>query len=183
MYSPIITPLRRKGSLNLSINAIVVLILAITMLGLGLGFIRNIFGGASGKIAQALESTSLKNPADSSNPLTIDDKITMKRTAEKEIEVGFYNTDFEAQPTVTLDITGCSTSGGETFADAGLDLPIIAAPASGEIGASEGTGFKAILSFPDSPPPVGTYICSLGIVPARGEPAIRTTQFFLSLTS
>jgi hypothetical protein len=35
----------KRGSLQLSINAIVVLILAITMLGLGLAFMRSTFGG------------------------------------------------------------------------------------------------------------------------------------------
>ena len=38
---------QKKGALNLSINAIVILILAITMLGLGLAFMRNIFGSAT----------------------------------------------------------------------------------------------------------------------------------------
>lgn len=36
--------LKKKGSLQLSINAIVILILAITILGLGLGFIKKQFG-------------------------------------------------------------------------------------------------------------------------------------------
>ena len=36
----------KRGSLNLSINAIVVLILAVTMLGLGLMFMQNMMGGA-----------------------------------------------------------------------------------------------------------------------------------------
>lgn len=40
----------KRGSLSLSINAIVVLILAITMLGLGLAFIRGLFGGAVQKL-------------------------------------------------------------------------------------------------------------------------------------
>jgi len=40
----------RKGSLQLSINAIVILILAITMLGLGLSFIKGIFGGTVEKL-------------------------------------------------------------------------------------------------------------------------------------
>lgn len=35
-----------KGDLNLSVSAVVILILAVTMLGLGLAFIKNIFGGA-----------------------------------------------------------------------------------------------------------------------------------------
>ncbi|MFP4117413.1 MAG: hypothetical protein ACLFTR_00660 [Candidatus Woesearchaeota archaeon] len=40
----------KKGSLNLSINAIVVLILAVTMLGLGLMFMQNMMGGAMGEL-------------------------------------------------------------------------------------------------------------------------------------
>jgi hypothetical protein len=40
----------KKASLNLSINAIVILILAITMLGLGLAFMRNIFSTAGEQI-------------------------------------------------------------------------------------------------------------------------------------
>ena len=39
--------MQKRGALQLSINAIVVLILAITMLGLGLSFIKNIFGKAT----------------------------------------------------------------------------------------------------------------------------------------
>lgn len=47
---------RRRASLNLSINAIVVLILAITMLGLGLGFIRGTFKSATEGIGKSLQS-------------------------------------------------------------------------------------------------------------------------------
>ncbi|MBS3097574.1 hypothetical protein J4209_02140 [Candidatus Woesearchaeota archaeon] len=42
----------KKADLSLSINAIVVLILAITMLGLGLAFMNQIFGGATEKFAK-----------------------------------------------------------------------------------------------------------------------------------
>jgi hypothetical protein len=41
--------MHKKADLSLSINAIVILILAITMLGLGLAFMRNIFGKATGE--------------------------------------------------------------------------------------------------------------------------------------
>ena len=41
---------KKRGSLQLSINAIVILILAITMLGLGLSFIKGIFGGTVEKL-------------------------------------------------------------------------------------------------------------------------------------
>ena len=44
----------KKGSLNLSINAIVVLILAVTLLSLGLTFIQKTFGGATQKLDDQL---------------------------------------------------------------------------------------------------------------------------------
>ena len=37
----------KKGAMSLSVTAIVVLIMAIVMLGLGLGFIRGMFGKVS----------------------------------------------------------------------------------------------------------------------------------------
>ena len=45
----------KKGSLSLSINAIVVLILAVTMLGLGLLFMQNMMGGAMDQLAGVSE--------------------------------------------------------------------------------------------------------------------------------
>ncbi|MEK6960622.1 MAG: hypothetical protein AABX47_05590 [Nanoarchaeota archaeon] len=48
----------KRGALDLSINAIVVLILAITMLGLGLAFIRGLFGGAVEKLTGIYASLS-----------------------------------------------------------------------------------------------------------------------------
>ncbi|MCM2325532.1 MAG: hypothetical protein NDI94_03655, partial [Candidatus Woesearchaeota archaeon] len=44
----------KKGSLSLSINAIVVLILAVTLLSLGLTFINNTFGGATKELDKSL---------------------------------------------------------------------------------------------------------------------------------
>ncbi len=45
---------RKKGSLELSVNAIVVIVIAITMLGLGLGFLRGIFSNSLGKVEDQL---------------------------------------------------------------------------------------------------------------------------------
>ena len=44
--------INKKGSLELSINAIVILILAITMLGLGLAFMKGIFGKATAEFSE-----------------------------------------------------------------------------------------------------------------------------------
>lgn len=74
----------KKGALNLSINAIVVLILAITILGLGLGFIRNQFQTATDQFDRVNEETETEmiNEMISSNDL-----VTLKQK-EFEVEAG-----------------------------------------------------------------------------------------------
>ena len=69
-------PIGKKADLSLSINAIVILILAITVMGLGLTFIRGLFKGATEKLGSALEATDITNPPTAETPLTIDQKIT-----------------------------------------------------------------------------------------------------------
>ena len=70
----------KKGSLSLSINAIVVLILAITMLGLGLAFIRGLFGGAVGKLQEIYAG------------LSEEDKKTLEASQE---EISFLQSDIK----------------------------------------------------------------------------------------
>jgi hypothetical protein len=48
----------KKGDLSLSINAIVILILAVTLLSLGLTFITKVFGGATGELQKSLQGIS-----------------------------------------------------------------------------------------------------------------------------
>ena len=96
--------MRKKGSLNLSVNAIVVLILAITMLGLGLGFMKGMFGKVSGKIDAAIDSADLKNPPSLDDPLTLSTKtITVNRGGSAEVQVAFMNT-LDTEPDVLLEV-------------------------------------------------------------------------------
>lgn len=71
----------KKGSLNLSINAIVVLILAITMLGLGLAFINNMFGGATNRLNRLMTGLSDNEKQELMNSL---DRLSM---TSKTVEV------------------------------------------------------------------------------------------------
>jgi len=80
----------KKGSLSLSINAIVVLILAITMLGLGLAFIRNLFGGAVGKLQDIYAGLSEE---DKTTLAASQDEITLLQSdlkvSGREVQVPF----------------------------------------------------------------------------------------------
>ena len=61
----------RKASLSLSINAIVVLILAITMLGLALGFIKVMFGKTSAQVEALVLNEPEPRPASPAEPFTL----------------------------------------------------------------------------------------------------------------
>jgi len=163
----------KKASLNLSINAIVVLILAITMLGLGLGFIRTMFKGATGKLSGAIESTSLKNPADSTTPLTIDRQITLEAGEAQRIEIGYYNAFTQENRDVALTTVSCDNAG--VFND--LKLSSISAEA---VPAGESVGFNAILETESVER--GTFICQIKAAGSKPE-ATQTAQFFLEIVS
>lgn len=67
----------KKGALQLSINAIVILILAITMLGLGLAFIKGLFGGTVEKLKGIEKQLGEEERKDL---LSSPDKITFLRS-------------------------------------------------------------------------------------------------------
>jgi len=83
----------KKADLSLSINAIVILILAITMLGLGLTFMRGLFKQATAKVESAVSGQELTNPPTTDNVMTITPGSVTLRT--KDVETGliaFMNT-------------------------------------------------------------------------------------------
>lgn len=75
--------LNKKGDLNLSINAIVVLIIAIVFLGLALTFTRNIIMGSSDKLLSGVDNVDLQNPATAETPITFDSKFDIKAGGQK----------------------------------------------------------------------------------------------------
>ncbi|MEK6886441.1 MAG: hypothetical protein AABW88_01275 [Nanoarchaeota archaeon] len=105
----------KKADLSLSINAIVVLILAITMLGLGLMFIRGQFGGAVDKLKTMTEQIDAGQKAELENS---PDRITL-RTTDFEIKRGtqkdlYYavRNNLDAQATFTVDGFACTDAIG-----------------------------------------------------------------------
>lgn len=88
--------LKRKGSLQLSINAIVILILAITILGLGLGFIKKQFGSLGeqfGAVSEEIKGEIVQKIRESGE-LLVFNKETIDAQIGKPVEffVGIKNT-------------------------------------------------------------------------------------------
>jgi len=183
----------KNAALELSINAIIILILAITMLGLGLTFTRGLFKSASSKMFQAVEGTSLKNPADAEHPVTIDEQLQLKRNAQERLEVGFYNRANLAVNDVSLVISECIDTSGASVAEE--NLPRMIAPTINEVESATDVGFKTILTLESdsgSGLTPNSYICTLkACTPASTgttssecvtDKEYEEVQFFLEVT-
>jgi hypothetical protein len=85
----------KKGDLSLSINAIVILILAITMLGLGLAFMRNIFGSATKEFEEVggtVKKQMIDQMKESSKIVDLSrPKVELKAGESTQVFIGFKN--------------------------------------------------------------------------------------------
>src|SRR3989338_1876209 len=87
---------KKKGSLELSIQSIVIVVIAFIVLGLGLGFVQNIFDQGEGLTDSAFKGTAEKlktSIAKSNDPLYFpQDTVSVARGEEKVDGVGVKNT-------------------------------------------------------------------------------------------
>jgi hypothetical protein len=84
---------KKRAALDLSLTTIVILIFAITVLGLGLVLIRGLFNKAEGEIDKAFNQGQLKVPPTASEPFTISKtRVTLNRGDKDELQVAVYNT-------------------------------------------------------------------------------------------
>ena len=110
----------KKGALELSINAIVILIIAITMLGLGLGFVRGMFGKASGQFEELTGAEPEPPAPSSSNPVTLSREVVIANSDEKvAIKVGFYNTGAAEDKVPTITPPGCTADASANTVNVG----------------------------------------------------------------
>ncbi|MBW2985224.1 hypothetical protein KY313_01030 [Candidatus Woesearchaeota archaeon] len=129
--------MKKKASLNLSINAIVVLILAITMLGLGLTFMRNIFGGATKeftKVSGEVEKQMIEQMKESNKVVSLSrPKITVKVGEKEQIFIGLKNDEqnnkiFQIEDIIcnTLGSSdlNCHIDSGTVIIEALMNVPI-----------------------------------------------------------
>jgi hypothetical protein len=86
----------KKGALELSINAIVIVILAMTLLGLGLGFVRNMFkdiGGTTAQVQQQMREQITEQLRQGDKPLAFPtSEIGLSKKDTTNLAVGVRNT-------------------------------------------------------------------------------------------
>ena len=157
--------MNKKASMQLGINAIVVLIIALAILGLAMSFITGLFRESRVKYETIIGRTDLEFHADSITPIMFEsDDITVKAGKEEKVDVSVYNTWFADTVPITLDIIGCIDNDGNEAWDVTMGeepfLSIIVSPQTIPTGADG--GFRTIVSAKKANAgDAGTYICTV----------------------
>lgn len=165
--------MKKKGTLALSITAIVVIVIAFVVLGLGLSLTRTIFKGAEQKLPEAFAVTQLEAEPTSENPITISQTVEIGRNDKKTMTVGFYNADTMSAEDATFAITDCL--------DVTENKPEVSS-ISQKVSPNTAAGFSIILTENGLAP--DTYICTLAV--CKGDDCAdpyEAKQFFLAVTS
>jgi len=148
--------MKKRASLSLSIEAIVIIILAITLLGLGLTFMRQFIGKGSEQLGSILDISKLDQPATINEPITAKETINVQIEKPSELTIGFYCDSPSECQVAKPAISTCDKAFNvlTTINPVPTDLltsPTINVPSHSSI------GFKAILA----PLQQGNYICTL----------------------
>lgn len=157
----------KKGDLSLSVNAIVILVIAIIFLGLAIGFTTKLLNKSKDKLESGLD-IDISQPANSENPMTFDGKFQVKAGDKAPVKISFYNeksTALNAAKPVLANCTG-----------AGLNLTAIATKIEGYKEARFQTQLSAA-----STAATGDYICNLKIMDGTTEAYVR--QIPVTVTS
>lgn len=146
----------KKGSMELGINAIVVLIIALALLGLGIGFVTKLFTSSQSKMVRIIDRTDLPIHADSLNQIVFDTStITVKAGKSEPLIVSVFN-DGTANVQIAKVVSGeCVDSVGNTVYNAvNIGSPEQSIPAGTDV------GFAVAVSAPTTTTE-GTYICTV----------------------
>jgi hypothetical protein len=156
----------RKGSMQLSIEAIIILVIAIVLLGLGIAFIKGFFGKGTDALLGSFDAVSERCDVSSDNPI-IPKAFSVKQGEANQIKICVYNNQQQRIPNGVFKIANCVNPAGNPL---GATPPASALP-SGElkftslgqdIERGETKGYKTNVQAGSSASP-GVYICNIEV--------------------
>lgn len=176
----------RKGSMQLSIEAIIILVIAMVLLGLGIAFIQNFFKTGTDKLTEPFDAIQFGCDPNPNRPITLSPPNPELKSGEQiQVKMCVY-AKIPADDAV-LGIEGCKST--SPVADA-QDIPQLLTQPQ-DIARTEIGGFSTILTAVDTTGddlPVGTYICTLTAVTGgqfpgtTGAETVGTTQVTVTVT-
>ncbi len=148
--------LNRKASLEIGINTIVILVIAMMLLGLGIGFVKSLFGQMN-KIPGKIAIPDVGSEPTNADPVVLSNsELSIKTNTVEQVGVGVYN-KWTDKTWFTIGITDC-TGDVKPLVES-LPQQIAKTESSGYLiniyGNKDENGAKG------DPLDVGTYICNL----------------------
>ena len=156
----------RKASLDLSVNSIVVMVIAFVVLGLILSFTRGIFSFGQGQLSQIVNVVDLTEKPTSENPITPRSFTLSPGQPGKQTPMGFYNTGSTQVTDLDINFDSCIGSPSDTS----INAPPLSTTAKPDlqmikiksVDPSKAAAFTALISNPTAGGlPGGNYVCSL----------------------
>ncbi|MBN2458494.1 hypothetical protein JXB31_05175 [Candidatus Woesearchaeota archaeon] len=144
----------KKASLSLSVNAIVVFVLAFAMLGVGLFFTNMLREKISGA-GDIMDPEDLQVKPTSDRPLTIPTQVDVKKNKDKTISIGYFNRNNEGAIDAKIGILDCLDTDGLSTDP---NTPEIVSTAQ-DVSASELAVYNVIIKGTNLD--TGTYVCTI----------------------
>jgi hypothetical protein len=178
----------KKAALNLSVEAIIIFVLAFAMLGVGIFVtdqLREI--GVSGVETSQDILASIEESPTADKPIVGIKKagVNLPANDNLELSIGFYNSQSNEATSATVIIDDCKSSeDGTIFSSATLGTyPVTAIASTEDVAPSTSTGFLVILKNNDLSSGK-TYICKMKVVEELNEDNVyESLTFFLNVIS
>lgn len=147
----------RKGSMQLSIEAIIILVIAIVLLGLGVAFIKNFFG--EGEEALLGKFRPLKEECDvtASNPI-IPKEFHVKKGEVNQENVCVYNNQNNDVANGRFEVLECIGPDGSAAPSS-----FVVNSLGQDIARGESTGYKTTIRTSENVSVGSTYICNIHV--------------------
>ena len=176
--------------MQLSIEAIIVLVIAIVLLGLGIAFIKNFFGKGSDALLGSFDPINERCDVSADNPVIPKD-LSVTQGETKQVKICVYNNQNANIPNAVLKISQCVDPSGDkkplNAPTTGTPLPtalpndeIKITTLAQNIDRGKTVGYKATLAVASAPAnaggagsELGTYICNV-VVECDGSTCANT---------
>lgn len=182
--------MNKKAGMELSINAIVILIIAMVVLGIGILFIRGLFAKSAEKLTTAISTQEIKNPATPETPVVADREILISKTnPTKTLVISVYNIDRLIAGNVTVNMSDCVSGESIIEGTGGTPKYYLFRTAPQDIPGNTYVGYQGIVSFNTSQSGLNlkqgdTIVCKLEAKRNRGTgTSLGSTTVSLSVTS
>jgi len=163
----------KKGSLELSIQAVVILVMAMALLGLGLGFIRTLIGHGQDQFTTAIDNAQLENPASATQPITVDRNVEVKASGNAKMRIGFFNKEWTGPTNGWIPTLGTNCTTDFTLTS-GAQI----------VSTGEAKGYEALITLtPGTTANIGnSSVCTVEFKDVNSN-IVASKQFYITITS